>query len=278
MKKPTRSPPIYIVTGGAGDSGKQLIDTILVQFPESNVPVIAAAYQRHREQIEDVVKKVAETGGIIAHTMVDTEMRNYLLQLTQENQIPSVDLMGPLIERISELIGQPPANNPGLYRRLHKDYFERVEAIEYSIKHDDGKNPAGWADANIVLTGISRVGKTPLSMYLAVHGWKVANVPLVFQLPAPKELFQLDRMRVIGLTIDPGQLVHHRQKRQRRLGTGRQSPYADPLSIFEELEYAQKIFKRGRFSAIDVTDKPIESSADEIVELITRRFPAIKKD
>lgn len=278
MKEPIQPPPIYIVTGGAGDSGKRLINTILVQFPGSNIPVIAATYQRRRKQIADVVKKVAETGGIVVHTLVDTEMRDYLLQLTREYQISSVDLMGPLIECVSEMIGQPPAGNPGLYRRLHKNYFERVEAIEYTIKHDDGKNPQGWADADIVLTGISRVGKTPLGMYLAVHGWKVANVPLVFELPAPKELFQLDRMRVIALTIDPGQLVHHRKKRQRRLGTGRQSPYADPLNIFEEVEYAKKIFKRGGFSTINVTDKPIESSADEIVELITRRFPAIIED
>ena len=139
------------------------------------------------------------------------------------------------------------------------------------MTHDDGKNPAGWLQADIVLTGVSRVGKTPLSMYLAVLGWKVANVPLVMQLPPPPELFQLDRHRVIGLTIDPGKLVSHRQQRQQRLGVPGPSNYSNPVKLFEEVEAADQIFRRGRFAVLDVTDKPIETSADDVIKLITRR-------
>jgi regulator of PEP synthase PpsR (kinase-PPPase family) len=143
------------------------------------------------------------------------------------------------------------------------------------MAHDDGAHPQGWPQAEIVLVGVSRVGKTPLSMYLSVLGWKVANVPLVPELRqslrSPPELFELDRRRVIGLSIEPGQLLAHRQQRQRRLGALGPSAYSDPGAIYEESEAARQIFARGRFSVIDVTDKPIETTADEIVERVTRQ-------
>jgi regulator of PEP synthase PpsR (kinase-PPPase family) len=137
---------------------------------------------------------------------------------------------------------------------------------------NDGKNQQQWPKAEIVLTGVSRVGKTPLSMYLSVQGWKVANVPLVLEVPPPQQLFELDRRRVFGLDIEPGQLLMHRQKRQQRLGAPGPSAYTDPMKIFEEVEFARKVFKRGGFSIINVTDKPIETSADEVIKLITRRL------
>jgi regulator of PEP synthase PpsR (kinase-PPPase family) len=179
--------------------------------------------------------------------------------------------VGDLLLHLAKVLGQSPVEKPGLYRQLNQDYFERVSAIDFTMTHDDGKNPQNWSKAEIVLTGVSRVGKTPLSMYLAVLGWKVANVPLVMGLPPPTELFQLDRHRVIGLTIDPSKLLSHRRQRQKRLGTARTSPYSNPVKLFEEVEAADKIFKRGGFSVLDVTDKPIEASAEDIVKLISRR-------
>ena len=178
------------------------------------------------------------------------------------------------MSRLAELLEQEPAGHPGLYRQLHQDYFERVASIDFAMAHDDGRNPEGWPLADIVLVGPSRVGKTPLSMYLSVLGWKVANVPLVTGLNPPAELFQLDALRVIGLSIEPGQLVGHRQQRQRHLGAPGPTAYTDPVTIYEEMEAARQMFKQGGFSTIDVTDKPIEASADEIIALITRRFGA----
>jgi hypothetical protein len=145
-----------------------------------------------------------------------------------------------------------------------------VAAIEYSMKHDDGQHPEGWLEAQIVLLGVSRVGKTPLSMYLSVLGWKIANIPLVLGITPADELFELPRKRVVGLKIDEAKLMAFRQQRQRRLGVSGPSGYINPQKIFEELEYAEKIFRKGGFSTIQVTDKPIETSADEVIRLITR--------
>jgi regulator of PEP synthase PpsR (kinase-PPPase family) len=179
--------------------------------------------------------------------------------------------MGELIDWAQQVLGQEPLGIPGIYRQLHKDYFERVAAIEYSMAHDDGKHPEGWLQADILLAGVSRTGKTPLSLYLSVLGWKVANLPLVSGISTPRELSQLDRRKVIGLTIEPGQLLLHRQERQKTLGAPGSSQYVDPLKVYEEIREAEAVFRRSGFAVIDVTDKPIESNADEIIRLITRQ-------
>ncbi len=270
----TGPPSIYIVSGSTGASGEQLVHTVLAQFPESRVPVITVAHVRQMEQIEDVVTRAAATGGTIVHTLVDAHLRSALIHLAQERNVAAIDLMGDLLSRLAAELGREPVGHPGLYRQLRQDYFERVATIEFAMAHDDGKNPYDWPLAEMVLVGVSRVGKTPLSMYLSVLGWKVANVPLVMELPPPPELFQLDRRRVIGLSIEPGQLLFHRQQRQRHLGAPGPSAYTDPATIYEEMEAARQVFQRGGFSVIDVTDKPIETSADEIIELITQRLKA----
>jgi regulator of PEP synthase PpsR (kinase-PPPase family) len=265
-------PPIYIVSGGTGASGEQIVHTLLVQFPERQVPVITVAHVRHTEQLEDVVAQAEADGGTIVHTLVDAHLRGVLTRYAEQRGVVTIDLMGSLLERLSNVLGQEPLGHPGLYRRLNQVYFERVAAIDFTMAHDDGQDPNGWPEAEIVLLGVSRVGKTPLSMYLAVLGWRVANVPIVPNLDPLPELFRLDSRRVIGLTMEPGQLVFHRQQRRRRLGAPGLEAYTDPGAIYEELEAARGIFRRHGFTVIDVTDKPIEASANQVIELITRRF------
>ncbi len=264
--------PIYIVSGGTGTSAGQLAHTVLVQFPDSQVPEITVASVRHMEQIEDVIAQASATGGIIVHTLVDTRLRNALTHIAKERSVVAIDLMGDLITRLSDMLGQEPLGHPGLYRQLHQAYFERVEAIEFSIAHDDGMNPQDCSLAEILLIGVSRVGKTPLSVYLSVLGWNVANTPLVLGLPEPPGLFQLDPRRVIGLDIEVGQLLVHRRQRQSRMGIQGPSDYTDSDKINKELEFARHVFQQGGFSVIDVTQKPIESSANEVIELITGKL------
>ena len=273
MNPPHSQPiPIYIVSGGVGASGEQVVHTVLAQFPGSDLPVITIANVRQESQIEALLLKAKETGGAVVHTLVEQELRNYLKTRVQELQIPSFDLMGDLLSWITIATGQSPAEKPGLYRRLHKDYFERVSAIEYTMAHDDGKNPQGWQQADMLLIGVSRAGKTPLSLYLSVLGWKVANVPYINGVNLSQELFKLDPRRVIGLTIDPVQLLIHRQKRQIRLGAPGYSEYTDPEAIQEEINTALEFCRLHNFSVINVTDKSIETSSDEIIRLMTRRF------
>jgi regulator of PEP synthase PpsR (kinase-PPPase family) len=270
----TEKPPIYIVSGGTGSSGEQLVNTVLAQFPENRVEVVLVSQVRQLEEIEKVVAQAATTGGTIIHTLVDGRLRGALLRLGQERSVVTIDLMGPLFSRLTDVLGREPVGQPGLYRQLHQSYFDRIEAIEFSISHDDGMKPGDLSLADIVLLGVSRVGKTPLSAYLAVLGWKVANVPLVMELPLPPKLFQINPRRVIGLSIEPDQLIVHRQRRQSELGLSRASSYTDPVKIYEEVEAARKVFRRGGFSVISVTNKPIETIANQVIRLISRRFNA----
>jgi regulator of PEP synthase PpsR (kinase-PPPase family) len=269
---PGQPPPVYVVSGGIGASGERLVQTVLVQFPGSKVPVIVTPHLRRAEQIEDIVEQAAKTQGTIVHTLVDARLRRLLVEQAQAQGVVTIDLMGGLLTRLTEVLGQEPVVRPGLYRQLNEAYFRRIQAMEFAITHDDGHRAHDWPLAEMVLTGVSRVGKTPLSMYLSVQGWKVANLPLVLGQSPPPELFELEPGRVIGLHLEPGQLLFHRQQRQRRLGAPGPSVYTDPAQIYEEVEAARQIFRRGRFPVIDVTDKPIETSAEEVIELISRRF------
>jgi regulator of PEP synthase PpsR (kinase-PPPase family) len=265
-------PFIYIVSGGTGASGEQVVHTVLAQFPESSVPVTTAAHIRRAEQAKEIAAQAAANNGTIVHTVVEDDLRRALVQYADEYGVVAIDLMGPLLDRLSTLLQQDPLGQPGLYRRLNQAYFERVAAIDYAMAHDDGLNAEGWPEAEIVLVGVSRVGKTPLSMYLAVLGWKVANLPLVPSIDPPPSLYELDSRCVIGLTIDPTRLVFHREQRRRRLGAPGLEAYTDPKAVFEEIERARQLCRRGGFTTIDVTDKPIEASANQVIDVITRRF------
>jgi regulator of PEP synthase PpsR (kinase-PPPase family) len=263
---------ILIVSGGAGTSGEQLVNTVLAQFPEANVRVVIIPHVRSEEQLTEVLQRAKSSQAILVHTLVNADLRRQLVELAEDQGVTAIDLMGSLMDELTQVLGQAPLGQPGLYRQLHQPYFDRVAAIDYSMAHDDGKNPQTWHEAEVLLAGVSRAGKTPLSLYLAVLGWKVANVPIVPGLELAPELYRLDPQRVIGLTIEPGQLLQHRQQRQRQLGVPGLSDYTNPRKIFAELEFAEEIFHRGGFSVIDVTDKPIESSADEVIRLVSGRF------
>ena len=264
--------PIYIISGGTGASGLQLVNTVLAQFPGFEVPVVTKAHVNSITQLQNVLDQSEQTGGIIVHTLVDTFLRNTMNSLGSKGSVPVIDLMGVLMEHLSEMLDSNPVCHPGLYHNLNKRYFDRVEAIEFSIAHDDGLNPRDLDKAEIVLAGVSRVGKTPLAMYLAMQGFKTANVPLIPGQPPLPELDQVEPRRVIGLTINETRLVSHRKDRKEKLRLDRHGGYSDLKMIFDELEQARKIFRQKGYSVIDITDKPLETSADEIVKIITRRF------
>jgi len=268
-------PTIYIVSGGMGVSGEQVVRTALAQFGDADLPIVIVPNVRQVAQLETVVGQVAATGGIIVHTLVDLALRQALIRLARDQNVVAVDVMGQVLSQLANLLGQEPLGQPGLYRQLRQAYFDRVEAIEFTMAHDDGRRPEDWPLAEIVLVGVSRVGKTPLSMFLSIQGWKVANVPLVKEMRPSPQLFQLDRRRVVGLTIEPGQLLAHRRQRQRRLGVPGGSAYTDPVTLYEEVEAARQVYRQGGFSIVDITDKPIEESAGEVITLVTRRLGPI---
>lgn len=270
MEGTNSAPTIFILSGGAGASAEQVVHTLLAQFPEDAVRVQTLGNLRYPEQIDGLLAQARELDALVVHTLVDPALHDHLLREAERLQIRAVDLMGPIMEWVTEKTGTAPKARPGLYRQLHAEYFDRVAAIDFTMAHDDGKNPEGWPQADALLVGVSRVGKTPLSLYLAVLGWKVANLPLVPQIPLPETLSTLDPQRVIGITVEPGQLAEYRARRQQLLGAPGASSYADAHAIYEEVEEALKLFRKSGLKIVDMTDKTIEQGADEIIRHLSR--------
>jgi [pyruvate, water dikinase]-phosphate phosphotransferase / [pyruvate, water dikinase] kinase len=265
-------PHIYIVSGGKGLAGENVVKSLLVQFPDFKVPTSIESDLLTEADALTVVMKAKNNNGIIVHTMVNKRMRIILASLCIQYEVVHFDLMGPLSDYLTDALGAEPIQVPGLFRTINQDYFDRVAAIEFTLSTDDGMNSRKLFQADIILTGISRTGKTPLSIYLAMFGWKVANVPLVKDIPPPEELFKVDERRVFGLTIDTSSLLAQRKRRVSQMGNFNSGSYLNMRTINEELLVADNIYKRGRFTVIDVTNKPVESSANEIVHFLQERF------
>ena len=265
-------PPIYVFSGGKGLPANSIVQSVLAQFPENNIPVKIIPDIMDRKSLEKGILEVSSNGGIIVHSMVEREIRDLLITRCKEVGIREFDLMGKIITYLSRSLKQEPMNEPGLFRKMNLEYFDRIEAIEYTIASDDGLNPTSIHDADIVLTGISRTGKTPASMYLAMLGWKVANIPLVQGVKPPEDIFLVDPSRVFGLDISTSRLISHRKKRLLDFGIDDSTEYTEPRAIRGELDYAHSIFRRGGFTVINVTNKPIESVANEIIEVLSIHY------
>ena len=267
-----KAPPVYIVSGGKGLAGDAVVQSVLIQFPNNKVPVIIVPDVLNQEKIDEVISKVLVTKGVIVHTMVDPDVRKMLIESCVRSLVTHFDLVGDLSDYLSELLNTKPISKPGLYRLSNIAYFRRVEAIDFTLKTDDGQNPDNVIKADIVLTGVSRTGKTPLSIYLAMFGWKVANVPLVPGIDPPITLFKADPERVFGLNISPAYLIAQRANRVKSLHMDENADYINTRKVGEELAFARRIFQRGGFTEIMITNKPIESSANEILNILTSRL------
>lgn len=272
VKKSYKDPHIYVFSGGKGLPTHSILKSILVQFPENKIPVKIIPDVQDIESLEKGIREVWKSGGFIVHSMVDRKIRELLVDRCREFGIMEFDMVGNLFIYLTSLMKQEPLNEPGLFRKMNLEYIDRIEAIEYTISSDDGLNPKSIHDADVVLTGISRTGKTPTSMYMAMLGWKVANVPLVQGIEPPPELFKVEPERVFGLDISTNRLVTHRKKRLSDFGFDESTSYIDPRTIRSELDYAMSIFRRGGFSVIKVTNKPIESVANEIIEILALNY------
>jgi regulator of PEP synthase PpsR (kinase-PPPase family) len=264
--------PIFVVSGGKGVAGHTMVHSLIIQYPNNRVPVNVIPDVQSKEKIIEVVQKVKKAGGILAHTMVNSELRRILISECEKYEVRQIDFMGQLADFLEKELGLQSINVPGLYRRINAQYFDRIEAIEYTLNHDDGMNTSRLFDAEIILTGVSRSGKTPLSVYMSMFGWKVANIPLIKGIEPPKELFDVDPKRVFGLSINANHLIAQRHKRLEQLGNLSNVAYTDDIQVREELRYAHFIFDKGGFTVVNVTNKPIETSANEIIGIISDRF------
>jgi regulator of PEP synthase PpsR (kinase-PPPase family) len=272
MSRPLRSLPIYILSDGTGDTAEKVVRAALLQFSGYLVHLQVHPNITEPDQLDPLFRRAADEGALVVITLVRPVMRARAQELAQDMRLRMVDVLDNLLSQLGTWLGGAPQGRPGLMHQPDEDYFRRVEAVEFTVKADDGKEPRLLQKADIILVGVSRTSKTPLSVFLAHKGFKVSNVPVVLDQDPPAEVYEIDQRRVFGLTIDPESL---RDIRRTRLATMRMSSrtnYGDMDYILAELEWAEELFRRNPgWPVIDVTRKAVEETAAMILRILAER-------
>ena len=264
---------VMIISDATGETAERMVRAATLQF--TDVPINVRTYSRVRleNECEQLIEKAAELKALVVFTVVNAEERELLTKLVERYDVESVDLIGALIGKLAAFLGSAPAGVPGLLHSITEDYFRRIEAVEFAVKNDDGAEPRNLPKSDLVLVGISRTSKTPLSTYLAQRGLKVANVPLVLGIDPPEELAQVDDRKVFGLIIQPDILMRIRQARLKHLGMSNESDYGKRNHIEHEINYAREVFrKHPNWPVIDVTNRAIEETAADIMRIYQERL------
>ena len=263
---------IYVLSDSIGETGEQVAKAAISQFNPEKYEVRRFPYITHEDQIMEVFEEAKNGRSVIIYTIVIEKLKNFIIEKGKEHNIPTVDLMTPALDAIQTVLEYEPKIESGLIRRLDEQYFKKVEAVEFAVKYDDGKDTRGIKKADIVLVGVSRTSKTPLSMYLAHKHFKVANVPLVPEVPAPQELFLKDPRRVFGLIANPFKLNEIRQERLKSLGLNNDANYASIERIKLELEYSKEVMEKLNCTVIDVSNKAVEETAGIVIDYMKENF------
>lgn len=259
---------IYICSDAVGETAEAVVKATIRQFDGHHVETKRVSHIRNEDEIRAILEEATNTGGFVAFTLVQPELREMMKAEAARMGVRSVDIMGPMMEAFIETYNGSPKRKPGLLHQMDENYFQRVEAIEFAVKCDDGRDTHALLHADIVLIGVSRTSKTPLSIFLAHKGFKVANFPLVPEVKPPKELFLVPSHRIIGLTMDAELMLNIRSERLKAVGLPYGSKYATLARINEELEYAEHLIKKLGCQVINVTNKAIEETAGIIMEYI----------
>jgi [pyruvate, water dikinase]-phosphate phosphotransferase / [pyruvate, water dikinase] kinase len=265
-------PPVelHIVSDATGETAARLVTALEAQFPEQ--PFVEIRHPRV-ETIDDLwlaVQRMKGHRSVVVYTLVHPELREAMRMLCRRAKVHYCDLLGHPIDAVARVSGVQAKMKPGVRPALNETYFRRMEAIEFAVKYDDGVGARGLRHADIVLVGVSRTSKTPLSMFLGYLGYKTANVPVVRGIQPPPELFEIDRARIVGLTIDAERLADIREVRVRSMGASG-GAYAELLEIYEELDEASALHRRLGCPVIDVSDLSIEETAQRIIRHVARR-------
>jgi regulator of PEP synthase PpsR (kinase-PPPase family) len=265
-------PPVelHVVSDSTGETAARLVSALEGQFPDLEFEEIRHPRAESLDDLRLAVNRMRGRRAVAVYTLVEEEMRDTMRALCRSAKVHYCDLLGHPIDAVRRVSGQAATMKPGSRPPLNSQYFRRMEAIEFAVKYDDGVG-RGLEDADIVLVGVSRTSKTPLSIYLGYLGHKAANVPVVKGIAPPQELFAVDPAKVVGLTIDADRLSEIRRARVRNLGA-RNRNYAELMEIYEELEEASKLHRKLGCPVIEVSELSIEETAHRIIRLVDERM------
>ena len=263
IKKPT----IYILSDSLGETAEYVSRAAACQFSYPDLVYKRIPYVNNIAYLYEVLDKIDPNNSLLVYTLVIDEVRQALERYAQERSLMTVDVLQPMLKALEKITGAMPKGEPGIVRQMDDNYFKKIEAIEFAVKYDDGKDPRGALFADLVLLGVSRTSKTPLCMYLAHRGIKAANIPLVPEVKLSEEIFRLPKHKIIGLTIKPQVLHEIRRERLKALGLESDASYANMARIETELAYAESVMKQLECPVIDVSHKAVEETAGKVLEI-----------
>lgn len=266
---------LHIVSDSTGETAARLVLALEAQFPDLVFEEVRHPRVETRDDLQLTVSRARGRPAVMVYTLVERGLREEMRRLCRSARVHYCDLLGHPIDSISRVAGVAARMEPGARAPLDQTYFRRIEAIEFAVKYDDGVG-GGLDEADVVLVGVSRTSKTPLSIYLGYLGHKAANVPVVRGVDPPDVLFEIDRAKIVGLTIDAERLSEIRGERVRSMGAPRKH-YADLAAVYAELDLAAALHRRLRCPVIDVSELSVEETAMRIVKLVDERRRARRR-
>ncbi len=263
---------VYILADGTGETAEKVAQAALTQFRGIEFTTEMFTRVRSKFEIREIMERAEREMAFVVYTVIDEEHRNFIQQLSMDLQVEVADLIGGLVLKMGMFFGAQPLNEAGIKQQLDAEYFRRIEAVEFAVKCDDGQSPQNLARADMILVGLSRTSKTPLSMYLAHKGYKVANVPLVPEIAAPQELFEINQEKVFALIIDLNSLVRVRHQRLRQLGLPPDAEYAARENIARELRWCREFYARHpTWPVVDTSGRAVEETSAEMIRIMKER-------
>lgn len=268
MNDETNILTIYVISDSAGETATKLAQATMAQFPTVEFNLYRKTFVNDKENLIKGLRDAKKHDAMILYTMIDEELLQLIQAFCQESDLYSVDVLSSTIDEIERRSGIKASREPGALHHLNKNYFKRIKAMEFAVKYDDGKDPRGFLEADVVLLGVSRTSKTPLSLFLANKNLKVANLPLVPQAHIPKQLWEVDSKKIVGLTNDPDVLNSIRKERMRAYGLNPDTAYSDIDKIRAELEFANELYQKLGCEVINVASLSIEETASMIMNAL----------
>ena len=262
---------VLFVSDGTGRTAHQALNAALTQFPDIEIDVVVHSDVRSQPEINEIIGEALKTGALIVHTLVTDSLREYIIRESHSNNVETIDLMGPLLARLSGKFIHEPSQQPGLYNKLNKEYFQRIDSVQFAFNHDDGQRTESLNEADIILLGVSRTFKTPISIYLAYKGWFAANIPIIMGINPPEIINHVDPLKVFCLTTNASRLSELRKTRNVRLG-GKIDNYSEPEYVTREINFANRYYNlHPDWTSVNVTAKSIEEIASEILAIMAGR-------
>lgn len=265
MSENNKNITIFVISDSAGETASKLAQATMAQYPTVDFELIRRTFIQNQEALNLALNNAKSLNAMVIYTIINPDLVQLTQDFCEENNLYSMNVLTPPVEEVAKRTGVQPTGEPGALHHLNKNYFKRIKAMEFAVKYDDGKDPKGFLKADIVLLGVSRTSKTPLSLFLANKNLKVANLPLVPQAQIPEQLWQVDPKKIVGLTNDPAVLNGIRKERMRAYGLDPDTAYSDIDKIKEELEFANKLYKKLGCVVINVATLSIEETASMIL-------------